>query len=107
MNKDKTTMYSGLLTLERLFIGSKSEGIYPVLTAEDGRMYRIHQKGQKHLALEFCVERLGSKVQVEGIANNLRGHWRIILEAGESSDFIKIINDGPSLRQSLGVSDNA
>ena len=31
--------------MDRLFVGSKSEGLYPVLHAEDGQQYRLHYRG--------------------------------------------------------------
>ena len=67
--------------MDRLFVGSKSEGLYPVLHAEDGRQYRLHYKGDLSLNEKTLSSFDGKTIQVNGHIDNLRGHWRIVLTA--------------------------
>lgn len=81
MNEEDLTNLIGLLTMDRLFVGSKSEGLYPVLHAEDGRQYRLHYKGDLSLNEKTLSSYIGKTIQVVGHVDNLRGHWRIVLTA--------------------------
>lgn len=72
----------GTLTSQRLFIGSKSEGNYPVLDAEDGNRYRLRvTEGAANLP-DPLTPFYGLRVRVHGQADRLRGHWRLTLHGG-------------------------
>ena len=79
MNEKISLSITGLLSLDRLFIGSKSEGLYPVLHADDGNQYRLHYKGDISLNEKTLSNYAGKTVQVIGNVDNSRGHWRIVL----------------------------
>ena len=79
MNEKISLSIIGLLSLDRLFIGSKSEGLYPVLHADDGNQYRLHYKGDISLNEKTLSNYAGKTVQVIGNVDNSRGHWRIVL----------------------------
>ena len=81
MNEKKPSYLIGLLTMDRLFVGSKSEGLYPVLHAEDGRQYRLHYKGDLSLNEKTLSSYDRKTIQVNGDVDNLRGHLRIVLTA--------------------------
>ena len=82
MNENPPSCLAGLLSMERLFIGSKSEGLYPVLYSDDGKQYRLHRKADISLDERTLSNYDGKIVQVIGLADNLRGHWRFVLTAG-------------------------
>jgi len=80
--KEKTlSCFTGLLSMDRLFVGSKSEGLYPVLHVDDGQHYRLHYKGDISLNEKTLAPYEGKTVQVIGSVDNLRGHWRMVLAA--------------------------
>ena len=81
MNEKTPSHLIGLLTMDRLFVGSKSEGLYPVLHAEDGRQYRLHYKGDLSLNEKTLSSYVGKTIQVNGHVDNLRGQSRIVLTA--------------------------
>ena len=81
MNEKTPSHLIGLLTMDRLFVGSKSEGLYPVLHAEDGRQYRLHYKGDLSLNEKTLSRYDGKTIQVNGHVDNLRGQSRIVLTA--------------------------
>jgi hypothetical protein len=81
MNEKTPSHLVGLLTIDRMFVGSKSEGLYPVLHTEDGRQYRLHFKGDLSLNEKTLYSYDGKTIQVNGHVDNLRGHWRIVLTA--------------------------
>ena len=82
MNEKTPFCLVGLLSMERLFVGSKSEGLYPVLYSDDGKQYRLHRKADISLDERTLSNYDGKIVQVIGLADNLRGHWRFVLTAG-------------------------
>ena len=80
--KEKTlSCLTGLMSMDRLFVGSKSEGLYPMLHADDGQHYRLHYKGDIPLNEKTLAPYGGKTVQVIGSVDNLRGHWRMVLAA--------------------------
>jgi hypothetical protein len=81
MSEKPPSCLAGLLSMERLFIGSKSEGLYPVLHADDGRQYRLHRKADISLDERTLSNYDGKRVEVIGQTDNLRGHWRLVLIA--------------------------
>lgn len=72
----------GTLSSQRLFIGSKSEGFYPVLDAEDGTRYRLRVNAGSADPQDPFVPFYGRLVRVHGEADRLRGHWRLTLQSG-------------------------
>lgn len=84
--------------MERMFKGSKSEGIYPVLHTENGRKFRLHCDGDETMDEKFLAEYAGKTVSVIGSADRLRGHWRIVLEGEKPSSLIEVIPSSASDR---------
>ena len=80
MSLPENEIWVGQLSLARLFEGSKSEGLYPVLDADDGRRYRVHIKGNGDSDVEALGSLMNQRVCLQGIADDLRGHWRLILD---------------------------
>ena len=70
----------GQIRIELLFKGSKSEALYPVLHCEDGKNYRLHIKGNAGSDNALLESWIDSNVKVVGEVDDLRGHWRILLE---------------------------
>lgn len=71
--------WKGVLNREKLFVGSKSEGLYPVLSGSDGIKYRVHVKGDdpQYKSLEPFE---GKQVCMLATQDNLRGHKRLVVE---------------------------
>lgn len=82
MNEKKSSNFIGILSMDRLFIGSKSEGLYPVLHTHNGQQFRLHYKGDLSLNEKTLSSYNGKTVEVVGTVDNLRGHWRIVLPTG-------------------------
>lgn len=87
----------GTLSSERLFIGSKSEGLYPVLDAEDGTRYRLRVRDSDGKAGDDPLASFyGQTVRVHGDADRLRGHWRLTLHSGpDGVDGIEVLPIAP------------
>jgi len=81
MNEKTPLCLIGHLSMDRLYVGSKSEGLYPVLHSDDGKQYRLHHKGNMSVNEKTLFHYAGKTVQVIGNVDNLRGHWRMVLEA--------------------------
>ena len=75
--------WAGQLSLDLLFEGSKSEAFYPVLHCEDGINYRVYLKGLSSLDKNILNHFMGQQVLILGDADNLRGHWRLVVDATE------------------------
>jgi hypothetical protein len=70
----------GQLSLALLFEGSKSEGHYPVLDTADGRRFRVHVKGNRTFDAQALGDLMNQRVRLPGVVDDLRGHWRLVLE---------------------------
>jgi hypothetical protein len=81
--EQKKISLSGRLSMDLLFAGSKSEGRYPVLHAEDGRAYRAHVKGEVLSRENILSGFAGTDVTLHGVVDDLRGHWRITLDPAD------------------------
>jgi len=83
--------WKGVLNREKLFVGSKSEGLYPVLSGSDGNKYRVHVKGDgpKYKTLEPFE---GKQVSMLATQDNLRGHKRLVVEF-VSTETVSIIEE--------------
>ncbi|TRZ76617.1 MAG: hypothetical protein D4R94_04565 [Chitinophagaceae bacterium] len=79
MNEQNLSSFIGVIRMDRLFVGSKSEGLYPVLHAENGKQFRLHHKGDISMNEKMLSSYDGKTVQITGNVDNLRGHWRIVL----------------------------
>ena len=90
MEKIVAKHYIGQLTFKRLFTGSKSERLYPVLRTDHSQEFRIHLKGNSFGEEKSLLPFSGKTVKVFGVADSTRGHWRIVLD-GE--DACLIIDD--------------
>lgn len=82
MTQDPSPML-GVLSLQKLFTGSKSEGTYPVFVADDGTRYRIRLVGAGEMNSDPLLAFYGQTVRISGLTDRLRGHWRMTLQAGE------------------------
>lgn len=83
MTQDPSPML-GVLSLEKLFTGSKSEGLYPVFQTQDGTRYRIRLVGTGGSGADPLLDFYGQTVRISGLTDRLRGHWRMTLQTGES-----------------------
>lgn len=90
MNEKNPSYFFGRLSFDRLFVGSKSEGLYPVLHANQNLSYRLHSKGVGLGDESPLLPFNGKTVKVFGIPDNTRGHWRIVLEGEDAC----LIDDG-------------
>jgi hypothetical protein len=79
--------WAGRLSLDLLFEGSKSEAFYPVLHCENGTNYRVYLKGLSSLNKDILNHFMGQQVLILGVADNLRGHWRLVVDTAEH-DFL-------------------
>lgn len=80
MSAQEKETWVGLLSMALMFEGSKSEGLYPVLDTDDGRRLRVHVKGNLLSDAEALGTLMGQRVSLQGVADDLRGHWRLILD---------------------------
>lgn len=78
-------VWEGNLSLQLLFIGSKSEGLYPILTCDDSKKIRLFIKDLKK-NIEIIEKYDGKTVRVKGVADNKRGHWRISTDLNSISE---------------------
>ena len=83
--------WKGVLNREKLFVGSKSEGLYPVLSGSDGIKYRVHVKGDgpKYKSLEPFE---GKQVCMLATQDNLRGHKRLVVEFVSTETLVILMN---------------
>lgn len=105
MEDKNLTYFIGRLAFEQLFVGSKSEGLYPVLKSNNGQLFRLHTKGKSIGEEKSLLPFEGKIVKVFGIADNIRGHWRILLSGEDSilvSEFI-----APRLENMVSISPNS
>lgn len=80
----------GRLSMALMFEGSKSEGLYPVLDTEDGRRLRVHVKGSQLPDADVLSALIGQRVCLHGAADDLRGHWRLILDMALPGEILPI-----------------
>lgn len=73
----------GYLSLDLQFLGSKSEGTYPVLHGLDGNSYRLHVKGDSLFSESTLEVFAGNRVRVHGCVDDIRGHLRIVLDRND------------------------
>ena len=80
MSVSENAAWVGQLSMALMFEGSKSEGLFPVLDTEDGRRFRVHVKGSQLPDADVLSALMGQRVCLHGAADDLRGHWRLILD---------------------------
>jgi hypothetical protein len=80
MSVPENATWVGQLSMVLMFEGSKSEGLYPVLDTEDGRRFRVHVKGSQLPDADVLSDLMNQRVCLHGAADDLRGHWRLILD---------------------------
>jgi hypothetical protein len=97
MNEKTPLCLIGHLSMDRLYVGSKSEGLYPVLHSDDGKQYRLHHKGNMSLNEKTLFHYAGKTIQVIGDIDNFRGHWRMVLEA----NCLPLVLGAPSMPSNL------
>ena len=78
----------GQLSMALLFEGSKSEGLYPVLDTDDGQRLRVHVKGSHKPDAPALAPLMNQRVSLNGKADDLRGHWRLIVDPDLPGDVI-------------------
>jgi hypothetical protein len=80
MSAPEQGTWVGQLSMALLFEGSKSEGLYPVLDTDDGQRLRVHVKGSQVPNAPALAPLMNQRVCLNGAADDLRGHWRLILD---------------------------
>jgi hypothetical protein len=93
MSEPEKTKWVGQLSVELLFQGSKSEGLYPMLDTEDGRRFRVHVQGNQLSDAEALSDLIEKRVCLNGTADDLRGHWRLTLDPEQPGEVIPIEPD--------------
>jgi hypothetical protein len=101
----KITEKTGLVRLETLFKGSKSEGLFPVLITEDGEHFRIHIKGNQSKDSAPLANLDGQKVCLAGYVDDIKGHIRIVIDADLSLS-VKVIGQNIELDDQLASREN-
>jgi len=94
MSEPENATWVGQLSMALMFEGSKSEGLYPVLDTEDGRRLRVHVKGSQLPDEQLLSALMGQRVCLHGAADDLRGHWRLILDPALPGEVLPI-EDSP------------
>ena len=103
MNQHDKKSWVGQLSLDLLFEGSKSEAFYPVLHCEDGVNYRVYLKGVDSLDKAVLNHFMGQRVAVFGYADDLRGHWRLVVDAKDSG----FLTEQPALPSEQAPANNS
>jgi len=83
----------GQIRIELLFKGSKSEALYPVLLCEDGKNYRLHIKGNEGSDNALLEPWVDADVKILGEVDDLRGHWRMLLDPNLEEAISLIFSD--------------
>ena len=90
MSVPQNANWVGQLSMALMFEGSKSEGLYPALDTEDGRRFRVHVKGSQLPDADVLSALMGQRVCLHGAADDLRGHWRLILDPASPGEVMPI-----------------
>ena len=88
MSVPENATWVGQLSMALMFEGSKSEGLYPVLDTEDGRRLRVHVKGSQLPDADMLSALMNQRVCLHGAADDLRGHWRLILDPASPGELM-------------------
>ena len=90
MSAPKNETWVGQLSMALMFEGSKSEGLYPVLDTDNGRRLRVHVKGSRLPDAKVLSALMNQRVCLNGAADDLRGHWRLILDPALPGEVLPI-----------------
>ncbi len=72
---------TGFLSLQRLYVGSKSEGIYAVFDSEDGNRFRVRvQSALPSEPTDPLTPFYGRRVRIIGEVDRRMGHKRLTLQ---------------------------
>jgi hypothetical protein len=93
MDSHEKTPWVGKLSLDLLFKDSKSEGFYPVLHCEDGIRYRVYLKGIDSLHKDLLNHFMDQRISLLGHADNLRGHWRLVVDSNDPGYLVEIASE--------------
>jgi|GEM_PF-1860292 len=93
MDNQAITTWIGKLSFDLLFKDSKSEGFYPVLHCEDGISYRVYLKGTDILPKELLNSFVDQRISLLGRADNLRGHWRLVVDSNDLNHLVKLASN--------------
>ncbi len=96
MSNLNITEKTGLVRLETLFKGSKSEGLFPVLITEDGEQFRIHIRGNQIRDSVSLANLDGQNVCLVGYVDDIKGHIRIVIDS-DLSQSVKAIGQNIEL----------
>ena len=89
MSEPENATWVGQLSLALMFEGSKSEGLYPVLDIDNGRRLRVHIKGSRLPDAKVLSALMNQRVCLNGAADDLRGHWRLLLDTSFPGEVIE------------------
>ena len=89
MSVPENATWVGQLSMALMFEGSKSEGLYPVLDTDDGRRLRVHVKGSQLPDEQVLSALMNKRVSLHGAADDLRGHWRLLLDPSLPGEVIE------------------
>jgi len=98
MDSQEKTPWVGKLSLDLLFKDSKSEGFYPVLHCEDGISYRVYLKGIDSLHKDLLSHFMDQPVSLLGRTDNLRGHWRLVVDSNDPNYLVELASDQADTR---------
>ena len=90
MSVPENATWVGQLSMALMFEGSKSEGLYPVLDTEDGRRLRVHVKKSQLPDADVLSALMDQRVCLHGAADDMRGHWRLILDPASPGEVMPI-----------------
>jgi hypothetical protein len=73
---------AGVLSLKRLYVGSKSEGFYAVFDSEDGNQFRVRVQGRLLTdSVDPLIPYYGRRVRIIGEVDRRMGHKRLTLQS--------------------------
>ncbi len=75
-------LWHGILVVERLYIGSKSEGDYPILKVDEGQSFRLHLKAEDGITPDL-TPMIGNQLLVTGVTDIIKGFRRIVTSLDE------------------------
>ena len=90
MPQPENESWVGYLSMVLLFEGSKSEGMYPVLDTADGRLFRVHVNNNLGSDSQALVGLMNKRVCLYGVVDDLRGHWRLILDSESHGEILPV-----------------
>jgi len=95
----------GKISIDLMFVGSKSEAVYPVLHCDDGVTYRLHIQGNEGSDVPLFEHLSGCRVSILGVADDLRGHWRLVLDEDLEKSVILQTDDMSMGEHSVSTAD--